>query len=406
MNFPAGLLYLLLNKYIIACMKNISITYARSAEGALVHVSEAVKEQAYFCTECGDRLSLRISRLQPGEKGYQKSHFVHRRGSGCSSETIARNQFRRKAAELLARKIEEKSAFPVVWKCRVCNKTHRLNLLEGVAAVETECRIGEWRPDVALLGPDGKIKAAVGIAVREKPDSQAVQYYETNGILYLQFYLQSAEDLDRPEERLSQPSPDSGCPSPVCEVCGERKNTAYLRIVDTACYKCGRPTKAAMLVDGAINDEVYVILGLEDFTPEMIRLAEKHGVIIQERYSRTREESYLASVCPDASCAGFVGEHYLREYVWEDYPYTGIELGPVCFNCIEKAKWLKEEQEAEEERKQEERMIAMMGEACKPCPECGGILEIQSRGYGGTPYLRCCNYPDCTYEEEFDMAES
>lgn len=87
---------------------------------------------------------------------------------------------------------------------------------------------------------------------------------------------------------------------------------------------------------------------------------------------------------------------------------TPIDLGYKCFHCIEDTKYRKAEEDHEKEQKREEERIAREmkirelreHDEIKPCPECGGILEIKNGPYG--PFYGCRNYPQCTYTEKID----
>nr|DAN31051.1 MAG TPA: DNA topoisomerase I [Caudoviricetes sp.] len=382
-------------------MKDLSITYARDLEGNLVHIGNATKGERYFCVECKDELMLKISKIPQGQKYYRRPHFSHRKDSQCHPETVLHNQFKRMAAELLVRKLQETSAFNISWQCDECDEMHRYNLLTGVASVKVEYRLSDCQPDIALLTADNTVKAVIEVVVKHKPEDYAVKYYKDNEIILIQIDLRSFDDIDHLEERLQHPTKVAFCLSPVCEICGKRKNTARMRIVDTHCWKCGNKMKMA-LIDGC----AYSYLGPTDFNKNELRLAAKHGVTIKERYSQTVEDSYLANVCN--TCNAFIGDFYLHEYV--ESPYTPINLGYKCFHCIEDAKYRKAEEEHEKEQKREEERIARVMKIrklrerneIKPCPECGGILEIKNGPYGA--FYGCCNYPACRYTESIELS--
>ena len=315
-------------------MKDLSITYAQDVDNNLISVKNACKGQQYFCIECGEELMLKVSKIPPGQKYYRRSHFSHRKDSNCHPETVLHNQFKRMAAVFLERKIETGQSFDISWECDKCDEIHRYNLLTGVASVKVEYRLPDCQPDIALLTADNTVKTVIEVVVKHKPEDYAVKYYKDNEIILIQIDLQSFDDIDHLEERIQHPTKVTFCLSPVCEICGKRKNTARMRIVDTYCWKCGNKMKMA-LIDGY----AYSYLGPTEFNENELRLAAKHGVIIKERYSQTVEDSYLANVCN--SCNAFIGDFYLHEYV--ESPYTPIDLGYKCFHCIDGAKYRKAE---------------------------------------------------------------
>lgn len=382
-------------------MKDLSITYAHDLEGNLVHIGNAAKSERYFCVECKEELMLKISKIPQGQKYYRRPHFSHRKDSQCHPETVLHNQFKRMAAELLERKLQEMSAFHISWQCDECDEMHRYNLLTGVASVKVEYRLSDCQPDIALLTADNRVKAVIEVVVKHKPEDYAVKYYKDHEIILIQIDLQSFDDIDHLEERLQHPTKVAFCLSPVCEICGKRKNTACMRIVDTHCWKCGHKMKMALIEVCA-----YSCLGPTDFNENELRLAAKHGVTIQKRWSQTEGESYLANVCN--TCNAFIGDFYLHEY--EASPYTPIDLGYKCFPCIEDANCRREEEEYEEEQKRKEERIAREMKIwklrerneIKPCPKCGGILKIRNGPYGA--FYGCSNYPACRYTESIELS--
>ena len=108
----------------------------------------------------------------------------------------------------------------------------------------------------------------------------------------------------------------------------EAKRQMY--IVTAPCWKCSEDMKVAMIVEGYIQkgSGSISVSGVEEFSFDELRIAEKHGVIIQQHHSHTMGQSYDASTC--GQCNAFVGQHYLlTEYfvpaVSGDYEYILID---------------------------------------------------------------------------------
>lgn len=384
-------------------MKNLTITYAQDTEGNLVTADKASKGNRYCCIECHEELSLRVSKIPEGQKFYRRPHFAHRKDSVCHPETVLHNQFKRMAAQMLESKILQKVPLLISWKCEMCFEDHQYNLLEGVESIKMEYWLKECQPDIALLTADNTVKAVIEVVVNHKPEPQVLKYYSDNGILLIQINLQSFEDIDHLEERIMAPSKVTHCLSPICEVCGHRKNMAQMRVVDTSCWKCHHIMKMAMITDANFCQ----VLGPNDFTKNELLLAKQQGVTIEYSYSKTMEDSYLANVCK--TCHAFIGEFYLHEYIFDE-SYETINIGHKCFQCInnDKRRKIEEEQEkqriAYEKRAEQEKMIMelQMSNEIRPCPQCGGILEVKKGPYGF--FFGCCNYPECRHTDGIDMA--
>lgn len=87
-----------------------------------------------------------------------------------------------------------------------------------------------------------------------------------------------------------------------------------LRIIKIECWKCKKEMLIAFLND---ND------GPEEFSEEVIKIAAEHGVVIENRYSSTRGESYNAFICPH--CKVMTGDFYLHEY-WYDEAIERVKI--------------------------------------------------------------------------------
>lgn len=74
-------------------------------------------------------------------------------------------------------------------------------------------------------------------------------------------------------------------------------------IVDTTCWKCSKQMKAVMIKS---SDSFY---GPENFSENELYFARENGARIEQHFSFTRKEAYLANTC--SNCKTFIGEHYL-----------------------------------------------------------------------------------------------
>lgn len=382
-------------------MKDLSITYAYDSDKKLVHVQDANKHTKYYCIECNEELSLKVSKIPPGQKYHRRPHFSHKKNCNCSPESILHNQFKKSVANLLISKLSEKSKFLISWKCDDCHEVHTIDLLEDIAAVKVEYSMGICKPDIALLTSDNEVKNVIEIVVSHPPEDETLTYYDNQGIILIQIDLQSFDDLSHIEDRLKEPTIVTLCKSPVCEICGGRMLPAYMRIIDIPCYKCHNMMKIAVITDSY----PCFLIAPDEFTADELNLAKGQGVQIEERYSRTNGNSYLANICN--TCKTFVGGFYLHTYL--SLPYKKISLDCKCFNCIDKQRSRILEEERKKAIIQDEQAWKLMELETKlqqtplPCPICGGLLQVRYGKHG--PFFGCCNYPDCRFTKKIDITQ-
>jgi len=89
-----------------------------------------------------------------------------------------------------------------------------------------------------------------------------------------------------------------------------KRDEKYLKVIDIECWKCGKLMKTALVFDGGTYK------GPEEFNELEISLAKQNGVILQNHYSKTSNESYLASTCKE--CGNFKGKFYHHHFLHED----------------------------------------------------------------------------------------
>jgi hypothetical protein len=84
-----------------------------------------------------------------------------------------------------------------------------------------------------------------------------------------------------------------------------------------------------------------MIGGPDSFDFNELELARQNGVLIQNKYSKTAEESYLANVCQN--CHSFIGRYtsLFTDYYFEAVNGTlnreVIDAGYFCRHCDEEA---------------------------------------------------------------------
>lgn len=92
------------------------------------------------------------------------------------------------------------------------------------------------------------------------------------------------------------------------EMQGEN-STGKMTIVNGLCWKCNQPMKVAV-TEGVISS----YCGPDEFSSNELDFARSKGVLIEEHFSKTVGETYLANTCPH--CGTFAGNFYLfTQYV-------------------------------------------------------------------------------------------
>ena len=311
-------------------MKKILLPYAYDKMKNLVHIDNAQKGEQYICPVCGAELMIRISKIPKGEKYHKRNHFVHKGNSeNTCSESFLHKSFKDKCVEFIKSKILTKSDLYFEWECHKegCEEKHRGNLLKKAVDIIPEYDLGVCKPDIALLDKNGKVIIVIEVVVTHSPESKTMEYYDSNNIACLLYYVNDFEDCERIEEKLSSPDYVNKCPNPICKKCRGIMNRAKMVTVTTDCYNCGKEMKIAMIICNSENK----ILTPAKFNEQEINIAKSLGVNLEKRYSKTMHDSYMANVCKH--CNAFVGEYFMDEYYYSTYDKE-VDLDYKCFDCI------------------------------------------------------------------------
>ena len=368
------------------------LPFAYDCDGNLVNIDDAVKGQKYTCPTCGAELSLKISKIPPGQKYHRRNHFAHKGNSeNHCSESFLHKLFKDRCAELLRDKISKNENQYFEWECEKCNEHHSGNLLRKAVSVVTEYDLGVCKPDIALLDNNGKVVIVIEVVVTHRPEPEVLEYYDKQKIACLQIVVDDFVDCDCIEEKLSSPNNVNLCPNPICDKCGQVMHNVKIVTVTTECWKCNQEMKVAMLV----ADNGREILSPSEFNEEEISIAKSLGVNVAKRYSKTVQDSYLANVC--GHCNAFVGDFYMHEYYYLPHD-NEIDMSFKCFNCLHKEQNEKRIAEMEASQKMADKLYDLqIREQGKQCPICGGLLLIRTGPRG--PFWGCANYPTCKHTE-------
>lgn len=287
----------------------------------------------FFCPSCNGELILRKSgNTKPGSK---RPHFAHRNLTpNCTPETALHYLFKHLLFHKLKEHLANNQPLPISWNCKFCHTKHSGNLLKKIADVKLEYNLGVCQPDLALLNESGNVFAAIEIVVTHKPEPVVLKHYDENDIIPIIISLQSDEDIDCLDHKISNPDIVETCFNPRCSVCRHFLEKTILTIVDGPCWKCGHTMKVA-IVEGGM-ERGGSASGPEDFTEQEIKIARSRGAILKTQYSRTQGRRYIANSC--GNCGSFAGDfylwiQYLRPAQMMELPSEIHHVGYHCEHC-------------------------------------------------------------------------
>jgi hypothetical protein len=304
--------------------KDILFPIALNSTSELCYAKDAPKDEEYYCTECKKEMILKR-----GVAGKKRPHFAHKQISpNCYPETVLHNAYKNLLFSRLVRALTNQEQVSIEWACKICGEKHKLNLLENIDKVQLESYVENYKPDMVLLR-QGRPVSAIEIIVTHKPEKEAEDYYVAEKISVIKIFLESDEDIYSVENNpLIPPSVEYCLELPRCPKCGNYMEKKYLNITTDECWNCHEPLKVAWITCGRKDNE-GVFYGPERFNQEEIELARKNGVIIEERFSKTLQESYNANICPN--CGNFIGEFFIHDFVYTEE--EKIFIGYSCFSC-------------------------------------------------------------------------
>jgi len=190
--------------------KEILYVTAFDKNGVLIKANDAVKTEDYFCPECKEKLILKKSGKTG--KGSKRPHFAHYSQSpNCTPEGVLHKSFKILLLEYIKSHIAQKTPINIDWECIHCHTKHKGNLIQCAVEVKEEYQMEKCRPDIALLGQDGKPFAVIEIVVTHKPEEATIEFYKNNKIALIQIELDSEDDLDHIEEKIKKPTSINYC---------------------------------------------------------------------------------------------------------------------------------------------------------------------------------------------------
>ena len=207
--------------------------------------------------------------------------------------------------------------------CNQCSEELTINLVEGVASVHREKRIGTVQPDLSLLDQDGSPLRFIEVVDSHAPESNVHEYALAYGIEIAEIHLRAEREFtgrrrnkaldvaltvkarlrELAAGRIRIDAHSLLCRKPPCEECGNPLPLRTIIIRTTDCWHCGQN------VNVAIGRQDGQDLWQDCFTAEEAAFAQANGVTLERRFSATAGGKYLANVC--TGCDQIQGNWFL-----------------------------------------------------------------------------------------------
>ena len=209
--------------------------------------------------------------------------------------------------------------------CNQCSEELSINLVEGVAGIRREQRVGTVWPDLALLDANGEPVRFIEVVDSHAPESNVHEYALANDIEIVEIHLRAEREFtgrrrnkaldasltvkarlrELAQGRIQVDAHNLLCRKPPCQDCGTPLPLRTVAIRTTDCWHCGQNVNvAAGYKDGES-------LWQDLFTTEEMEFAQENGVTLKRRFSATAGEKYLANIC--TGCERIQGNWFLYD---------------------------------------------------------------------------------------------
>lgn len=301
-------------------MNKIKLPYGLKG-GKLVSINDVERGLACGC-ECPECKSPLVA-----NKGDKKIHyFSHHSNTNCNGESLLHILGKELFARRVENAIEAGGIITIEWDCTECNSRHEGNLVKAAKRVGLEVVLQGCRPDIVLFDASGKIVALVEIVVKHFPEDAVFKYCDDNKVALLIIDIESIEDVVELETTAKFGlSECSVCLAPKCPECKSAMLERCMFVIETNCWRCRRKMKMAFAQIGS------TLLDVDEFCNYDLNVANRHGVILREQYSKTLRERYVANTC--GRCGAFIGNHFLIDYRYEAISSVPVNNVLWCEKC-------------------------------------------------------------------------
>ena len=195
--------------------------------------------------------------------------------------------------------------------CNQCSEELTVNLVERIANVHREKRVGTVWPDLSLVDGKGEPVRFIEVVDSHAPESNVHEYALGHGIEVVEVHLRAGREFtgrrrnkaldasltvnarlrELAAGRIQVDAHNLLCRKPPCLECGAPLPLRTVTIRTTDCWNCGRNVNVAL---GCKDGES---LRQDHFTTEEIEFARANDVALDRRFSATAMEKYLANIC-------------------------------------------------------------------------------------------------------------
>jgi hypothetical protein len=179
---------------------DILYKYAEDNNGNIIHISNTLLEENYYCPECKEKFILKKGNIR-------QHHFAHNNFfSNCTGEGYLHKTFKKMLLELIKDHINKKLSLELYWNCNICNKEHNGNLVNGIKDAKDEYNLESCRPDIALINEAGIVPIIIEIVYKHEPENNVIEYCKKNKTVLIRIKLDSLDDLENVNSKIKSPT--------------------------------------------------------------------------------------------------------------------------------------------------------------------------------------------------------
>jgi hypothetical protein len=187
-------------KYGVIVEKEILHRYAENSDGKIIHISNALMGESYYCPECKEKFIFKNGEIR-------QPHFAHSNtSSNCTGEGYLHKTFKKMLLEFIKNHINKKLPLDINWDCNICQNKHKGNLIGGIIDVKDEYNLDVCRPDIVLINETGITPIIIEVVHKHEPENNVIDYCRNNKIVLIRIKLDSLEDLENINNKITFPT--------------------------------------------------------------------------------------------------------------------------------------------------------------------------------------------------------
>jgi len=180
--------------------KEILHKYAEDKNGKIIHISNALLGESYYCPECKEKFVFKKGKIR-------QQHFAHGNSSlNCTGEGYLHKTFKKMLLELIKDHINKKLPLNINLDCNICKYKHNGNLIGGIIDVKEEYNLEVCRPDIVLINEAGIIPIIIEIVHKHEPENNVFEYCKNNKTVLIRIKLESLDDLENLNNKIIFPT--------------------------------------------------------------------------------------------------------------------------------------------------------------------------------------------------------